>query len=173
MADFQTAFNWIMESEDPQLKCATVRDLPGKESDGVWVGAHAISGINSHSFSAQFDQINSLPQSSRLPAVKNFYLVQFWNKWYEQLADDELAKRVFDTAVNQGPGTAVRIIQKAINALGNGLVVDGGWGPNTVAAANQSGSPLVAIFQESRIAAYKLLEADPKTMAVWLARAEK
>jgi lysozyme family protein len=42
----------------------------------------------------------------------------------------------FDMCVNQGYGTAVRILQRACNAKGANIAVDGGFGPGTEAAIN-------------------------------------
>jgi len=52
---------------------------------------------------------------------------------------------LFDTAVNAGVGSAVRIAQRACNVLRNGsrsvgLAVDGNLGPNTLAEINRWGS---------------------------------
>ena len=38
----------------------------------------------------------------------------------------------FDMCVNQGKGRAVKILQRAANAKGADLVVDGGLGPKTI-----------------------------------------
>jgi lysozyme family protein len=52
--------------------------------------------------------------------------------------------------VNAGPGIAVRLLQQAINNLGGALVVDGAWGPATVAAAN-------ACDQTALVGAYRIV----------------
>ena len=46
-----------------------------------------------------------------------------------------LQEHVFDIAVNSGPVTAIRLLQRALNSLGAGLREDGAMGPATVAAA--------------------------------------
>ena len=43
----------------------------------------------------------------------------------------------FDMCINQGRGTAVRVLQRACNAKGADLKVDGGFGPNTIKAINK------------------------------------
>ncbi len=47
---------------------------------------------------------------------------------------DDLKHIYFDMCVNQGKGRAVKILQRAANAKGAGLKVDGGMGPKTLAA---------------------------------------
>jgi lysozyme family protein len=47
---------------------------------------------------------------------------------------EELKHIYFDMCVNQGRGRAVKILQRAANAKGADLVVDGGLGPKTIGA---------------------------------------
>ncbi|HUD73842.1 MAG TPA: putative peptidoglycan-binding domain-containing protein, partial [Terracidiphilus sp.] len=145
MADWKTCFNWMMDNEDAGRKYAIVPD----------VGGSAISGINSHSFPLQFAKIAAFPQPNRGLEVETFYRAEVWNKWFDQLASDDVAKRVFDMAVNGGSGTAVRLLQRACNGLAVGGSIideDGRWGPETLDAANSSyerGS-IVGAFQNAR-----------------------
>ena len=159
-----------MESEDPQRKYAEVPDAPP--------GAFAISGINSAAFPSDFAAIEAIPQAQRGPSIKRFYEVHFWNNWFSQLLSDDLAKRVFDAAVNMGAGTAIRLLQTAANALGGALTVDGGWGTLTLTAANSANpAALIAAFIEAREDHYREIvrnnPADEKYLEEWLARAGK
>lgn len=170
MASFQTAFEWMMDNEDARRAYAQVPDAPP--------GAFAISGINSAAFPVPFEVIQSIPQASRGDTVRRFYQVHFWNNWFSQLISDDLAKRVFDAAVNMGAGTAVRLLQAAINALGGALTVDGGWGTLTLTAANSANqAALIAAFIEARENHYREIvqnnPADVKYLQEWLARASK
>ena len=170
MAVFQIAYNWMMDNEDARRAYAQVPDAPP--------GAFAISGINSAAFPIDFADIKVIPQVQRGPAVQRFYQAHFWNTWFAQLFSDDLAKRVFDAAVNMGEGTAVKVLQTAINALGGALTVDGGWGPATLAAANAANpGALVAAFINAREEHYREIvqnnPADAKYLPNWLARAGK
>jgi lysozyme family protein len=159
MADFGVAFSWMMENEDPQYKFAEVPD----------VGGYAISGINSHSWPAEFAGIATLPQATRGPAVTNFYRSHFWNSWFDRLTSNNLAKRVFDAAVNMGSGTAVDLLQQA---LGAPLAVDGAWGPETLAAANRADpDALVLGFINARVIHYQKIGGP--YLDQWVARAKK
>jgi type VI secretion system secreted protein VgrG len=71
-------------------------------------------------------------------------------------------------------------LQQAVNSftLSNPLVVDGEWGPKTVAATNACNPlTLVAAFQQQRVAYYQaIVAANPskaKFLAAWIARAQK
>ena len=167
MASFDTAYDFMMDNEDPARACAIVPDAPA--------GAHAISGINSAAFPASYAAIAALAQDQREAAVYQFYKVKFWNSWFAQLQSDELAKRVFDEAVNAGPETAVTLLQRA---LGAPVAVDGGWGPQTLQASNSADpDALVTAFISERVRYYEAIAAghpsDQKYLAEWLVRANK
>ena len=172
MADFDVAFNWMIDNEDVARAYKTVPDC----------GGFAIAGVNSAAWPAQFAAIDSAPyKEDRAGMVEAFYREHFWNKWYEQLKSDEVAKRVFDMAVNGGAGTAVKLLQRAVNWVGDpGLPMlseDGQWGPHTVAQVNACGDALVGAFSNQRIAHYRaIVAANPdkaKYLAGWIARAKK
>jgi lysozyme family protein len=174
MADFDVAFQWAMQFEDPSMACAQV---PDAAPAGVPGPCYAISGINSGAWPGQFASIAALPQGQRTAAVQAFYQASFWNNWFALVASDDVAKRVFDFSVNAGPGTAVKTLQQAVNALGGGLTVDGGWGPLTLAATNgTNAAALVTAFIEARVAHYQAIvaanPADQVYLAGWLRRAQ-
>jgi hypothetical protein len=179
MADWNTAYNWMMDNEDPARECAEVSD---ECLAGVAGPCYAISGINSGVWPEEFAAIAALPQAQREPLVQQFYQDHFWNNWYAQLDSNNLAKRVFDFAVNGGSGTSVGCLQQALNKLagsdGAQLVDEGEWCPMTVDAANAADPvALVAAFQEQRVAYYLAIAAAKPSLAmhlpVWIARAEK
>ncbi len=171
MAAFDTCYEWMMDNEDRARACAIVPDAPP--------GAHAISGINSASFPAEFAAIAALKQPQRGPAVKAFYQSHFWNTWFDQLESDELAKRVFDAAVNMGSGEAVRLLQIGLQAaLGAFVAVDGKWGPQTLQHANACDpAMLVSSFKNARAQHYRdIAQKNPALAGFlngWLVRAEK
>lgn len=163
MSQFEVCYNWLMDNEDSRREYKTVPDA----------GGQAISGINSKSFPVQFSKINALTQDQRGVEVENFYHNYFWNKYFGQMTSDEIAKRVFDSAVNMGSGTAVKILQGVL-----GCPVDGRLGPATVSFVNASPTEmLVNNFILARCQHYKDIVAknpvDEKYLAAWLARASK
>lgn len=62
-------------------------------------------------------------------AAKNIYWKDYWVPSAVNLLPDTLIFDVFDTAVNSGPKTAIKIMQKMV-----GTVQDGVIGPKTLAA---------------------------------------
>lgn len=162
MANWKTCFNFMMDAEDAPRAYRTVPDDPP--------GAHAISGINSAAFPLQFAKIDALPPTNRGLEVETFYRAQFWNKSFDALTSDDLAKRVFDASVNMGSGTAAKILQRVL-----GVTADGVLGPATVAKANSG--DYVEAFIAARCQHYKdIVTANPakgKFLKQWLARASR
>ena len=66
--------------------------------------------------------------------AKEIYKEQYWDKNKVEDLPADLRHIYFDMCVNQGKGRAVKILQRAANAKGADLVVDGGMGPKTIAA---------------------------------------
>ena len=169
MADFETDYEFMIANEDRTQAHAIVPDAPP--------GAYAISGINSAAYPAQFKAIAAIPQAERGAAVENFYQTEFFNKFEAQLSDP-VAERILDAMLNNGPVTGTKILQKAVNSLDGNLVVDGQWGPATVAAANACDQlALVAAIQNTRVAYYEAIVAahpqDSVYEAAWLTRARE
>ena len=165
MANFATALAWTLDNwEDPTHEYKITPDAPP--------GAFAIAGVNSVENPVAYHLIAATEQDERAPLVANFYQNAFWNQWLEQLTSDDLAKRVFDAAVNTGSVTANRILQKAA-----GCPQDGVLGAVTLNAVNRAGDTLVLAFQNARADHYRAIVAaqpqDAKYLAGWLTRALK
>lgn len=179
MADPSVCIAFVLQNEDRPLLHATVPDLPGQwvTQNGVrtWSGAHAISGINSAAFPAQYAAIAAIPQAERGPAVENFYQIEEWSVWYAQLATDEAAERILDMAVNSGEGHAVKTAQQAVNSLGGPqIAVDGCWGPNTVGAINACDQDaFVVAFRAAHVAHLEEFDADNPALPQLIARAQE
>lgn len=161
MSSFDSAFDFLMSNEDSERECAVVPDAPE--------GCFAISGINSHYWPEDFARISGLAQAERGPAVKQFYLANFWNTWLGQIADNDLCARVFDSRVNQGAGISTRLLQQSVNELGGVRIAeDGLWGPATLEAVNnQNPHTLLNMFRANRAAYYKGQGNDALVPRAW------
>lgn len=166
MALFSTALAWTLDNwEDPTHEYKIEPDAPP--------GAFAIAGVNSVENAVAYHLIAAAEQDERAPLVSHFYQNAFWNQWLEQLTSDELAKRVFDAAVNMGSFAAVQCLQRALR-----LSADGLWGPITLDAAN-SAMPSYAVlsFKQERASYYDSIVAakpqDEKYRDNWRKRALK
>ena len=81
---------------------------------------------------------------------KEIYKKTYWDKNKVDKLPDNLKHIYFDMCVNQGKSRAVRILQRAANAKGAGLDVDGGLGPATLGAIEKSNVEL------QRVRAYRV-----------------
>lgn len=69
-------------------------------------------------------------------AVKNFYRQNFWS--FDGVHNQLLANKLLSEEVNLGKGNGVKCLQRALSYLNAGpFVVDGKWGPQTEAMANE------------------------------------
>jgi lysozyme family protein len=111
------------------------------------------------------------PNEALQDMVCKFYKANFWDVLrLDDFASQELANKLYDSAVNQGPGTAAMILQRIL-----GVMPDGSIGPVTIAAANKrDGTKLAAEFKDARIAKYKALASarpdQAKYLSTWIAR---
>lgn len=76
-----------------------------------------------------------------LDEVEKFYKKNYWDVLLlDEVQEYDVAYELYDTAVNQGAGTAAKYLQRALNMLNDGgslfadLSVDGKVGPMTIAA---------------------------------------
>jgi len=85
-------------------------------------------------------------QDLSLQDAKAIYRKSYWAKmWLDEVAvhSDAVADRLFDIGVNTGTGQAIKWLQRALNAMNRqeqlypDVEVDGGNGPNTLAALRQ------------------------------------
>ena len=66
--------------------------------------------------------------------AKDIYKQDYWDKNKVESLPEQLRHIFFDMCVNQGKSRGVKILQRAANAKGKNLKVDGGLGPKTIAA---------------------------------------
>jgi lysozyme family protein len=92
---------------------------------------------------------------------------------YDRIADEPLAAKVFDLAVNTGPRRAHCLLQKAVNRTGMAqLEVDGILGAASLAAVNNHPDPSRLLAELKLVAVeYYLDLKNPKFLAGWVRRA--
>jgi lysozyme family protein len=100
--------------------------------------------------------------------AETIYRVGYW----QRVAGDDLPSgldvHVFDMAVNAGPGTAVRLLQRIV-----GVAEDGVLGPVTLGAITKNPNPtdaLVKQYTQARLDYYKKLSGWPTFGKGWANR---
>lgn len=110
------------------------------------------------------------------------YATRFWKPLQlQKLTSPAVAQRVLDMAVNAGNTRAVKILQRAINAIldpSDKLKIDGKLGPKTRAAANGLDAvELMAALRDKHEAFYRALVKRNPALEVflegWVRRARK
>lgn len=141
MADFQIAYDITMGYEGGY---ANVSGDPGGETyKGIarnfwpnWSGWTIVDGWKN---SANPNWKNLMVEELE-PNVQDFYKQLFWNRFLgDQIANQEIANELFDSAVNMGVSRAVSFLQEALNIFSDrthDLVVDGIFGGKTLGALN-------------------------------------
>lgn len=110
--------------------------------------------------------------------VEDIYEHDFVPEGFKDIVDQRIGTVLMDAGVMSGPERAEVLMQRACNALGAGLKVDGAIGPKTIAAINSlDPEALLAAFRQQRIIFYHhLVEQDPtqiENLAGWINRANK
>ncbi len=109
----------------------SIRFLINDAGDGD--GDGWLDGDIDHDGDIDVDDIKNMT----VEQARKLYRIHFWDKYdYDKIADFTVAARAFDMTVNMGPRQTGKIIQRALNELGNSLVVDGQIGKNTFATIN-------------------------------------
>ena len=90
----------------------------------------------------------NIDKQKLLPEIENFYKKQFWDTLrLDEIKAQDIAEEIYDTGVNMGEKTAVKIVQEACNLLNRDgkdypeLEVDGVIGKNTVNTINNHPYP--------------------------------
>jgi lysozyme family protein len=156
---FLKAFDYLMMHEG------------GYSKDPKDAGGETKFGISKRSY-PHLD-IKNLTQDQ----ARQIYFCDFWMKCKcEDVADENVAIKLFDLAVHAGIPQAVKLIQRALRAAGTQVVEDGIIGPITLKAINEADSTdLLAALKSEAAVYYRLLaKANPsqqKFIEGWLNRA--
>lgn len=104
--------------------------------------------------------------------VRDFYRVNFWDMVRgDDIADQRIARSLFDFSVNAGAGTAIKLAQIVV-----GATPDGALGPKTLAAINvMDGEKFALAYTVAKIARYEQIvtkdRAQGKFLLGWVRRA--
>lgn len=160
MADFRFAIPTLLRHEG------------GYVNDPIDSGGETAFGISRRSY-PDLD----IAHLTRAEA-EDIYRRDFWAPLQlDAVKDQQLATKVFDSAVLIGKARAVKFLQRALQIAGGGIVaVDGRIGPDTLHAVNTASPPLLIEAYRHLLATYYegLAEAVPtntKFLKGWLNRA--
>ena len=98
------------------------------------------------------------------------YHRDFWTRLKcDDILPERIAGALFDMGVNSGLGTAAKLLQRAVNASGKPLPVDGRIGPATLALVNSlPPDTLLEAFRRECLAHYAaIIDRDPSQKVFW------
>jgi lysozyme family protein len=80
--------------------------------------------------------------------ARAIYRKDWWDEHgYHRIENADIAAKLLDLAVHVGPWRAHKMLQRAVNASGGHVEVDGWLGPNTVDAVNRHPVPGLILAQ--------------------------
>jgi lysozyme family protein len=99
------------------------------------------------------------------------FKIRFWDPGhYELVADQTIATKVFDMAVNMGPPQAHKLVQRACTDCGDPLVDDGALGTKSFGAINRlDPKALITAICKRQAGFYRALVAQDSRYGVFLA----
>ena len=182
MSKFEDAIQTVLSHEGSQFTNDPA-DPGGATKFGVTLyslkesGMHDLDGtlfadVN-HDGRIDINDIKALDES----AAKEYYQSMWWDHYQlGKIFNQQVATKVFDTAVNMGGITAIKMLQQAACALDGFLTVDGALGPKTLQQVN-SCDPVVLLKYYRQYQASRYLQLIAKNPSLekfkngWLARA--
>ena len=115
-----------------------------------------------------------LIKNMSLDTTEKLYQEYFWNAYRcGEIASQPVAGKYFDLSVNDGPGEACLILQRAVNEAlpRTTIATDGIIGQATIAAANECDPmTLLSCIREQGEKYYNEIPDPDNTKAAWIAR---
>lgn len=181
MAKFEDAIKYLIDHEVLKKADGSIisftndpNDPGGATNWGITLVSLVAAGWDiDHDGDVDVDDVKALTE----PKAEEYYRKFWWNRFrFGEIVSQEVANKVFDTAVNMGARFAIKFLQQAVNMLGFSIAVDGGVGLVTLRTVNAC-DPLEVLrhFREFQKERYLQLIAKNSKLAKyrngWLKRA--
>ena len=169
MANFDEAITFVLRNEDPHLRGVVTEDSGGRTRFGIAERFHPELGEEFYTGSSDV----------ALEVAREIYRNEYWREVHgDEIADQRIATKLLDMAVNIGVRQAVVLCRRALNAVQERCAVeDGVCGPQTLAAINSiDAGLLLASLCDACAAFYQHLAAvrpeAQRYLHGWLNRAK-
>lgn len=165
MSDFLLAIPVILKNEGGLVN--NPRDPGGVTNRGISFNWYKTINPN-----ATPDDIKNMT----VEQASGLYQTYWWQRYkYGDIQDQTLATKTLDMSVNMGGHEAHTLIQRALNACGVSVDIDGVIGPNTIGAMNSNPDGLLdAIISQQKTFYTDLGQRKPELsefLEGWLKRA--
>jgi len=112
-----------------------------------------------------------------LQTAKDIYQQEYWTG-LDAVTDQRVATAILTYRVNMGVAGGTIVLQQALNQIGQDISIDGGFGPETLAAVNDSDPAVLlqAIVYAAKDRYHAIVDANPEKepyLNGWLARADR
>lgn len=163
MADFWKALYYTLEFEGGFSN--HTNDKGGRTNYGI-TQATLNRYIKSHPGTRVPDKVDRMSVKD----AEEIYRNDYWK--FDKIENQRVATKVFDMCVNMGTGTGIRLLQKAIGTVPDGII-----GPQTLQAVNASDPSgiLLSLVSESIERYNSIVKADPSQSVFlkgWMRRAK-
>lgn len=100
-----------------------------------------IWGITARDNFQTFTYCHTLYKNKQIEQSKNYAELfysqsQYWNKLYDKIVDENIAFKIWDTGINIGVKTTVKILQRILQKYESSLAIDGVFGESTLQVLN-------------------------------------
>lgn len=114
MADFNVAYKRTEKFEDKNVYTKTPGDAGGETWSGIsrvanpnWAGWKILDAIPNK----KHNQVITTPELEKLKL--DLYRSNYWNPvWGDKINKQEVANDMYDTAVNMGPATSIKLSER-------------------------------------------------------------
>lgn len=171
MADVDKAVQFVLGLEDARLK-GDITTLPGDRGGPTRFGLASAShpDLVADGYYEVENGSPKIPHDEALAIAEKAYAEQYGAKvQLEEIDDQDVANRVLSFAINEGPGEATALLQRALNTCGSNLAVDGCFGPETLRAVNAANpAQVIAALRAQQAGFYRRLVAARPALLPYL-----
>lgn len=97
-----------------------------------------------------------------------YYKNEYWNDKYNLIDSQNIVLYIFDMAVNMGPSTAHKLVQRSLNCQFGSksmFTVDGVLGDKTISGINHAGLNMMPVLRAQREGEYLLIVKEDPALA--------
>lgn len=132
MSDVKTAVDFVLHQEDSKMSGVVTnnpRDTGGRTRFGIAEKFHP--ELTATGF---FDDMSD---ADALCVADRIYEISYGNPlMLASINDQQTANALLSFAINEGVPTSIKVLQRALQGLDEGITVDGQFGPHTLALVN-------------------------------------
>lgn len=159
MDKFKTAVKYILKWEGSEY-VNNPNDSGGATKYGISSRWYKSYLANQGKIDITEDYVLHFIQNLTEDTASQLYYDEFWNRYYEDINNQEIVNYIFDMAIHHGPNMAHKITQRSFWAFtGNQILLkdDGVFGPKTLTYLNQYDILILPVMRSERAGYCRLI----------------